>query len=177
MLLLLALLIQETKVERGETKVIVESTVKGALKSEYSGDYPFEYRGWAALTADEFAALSKEGKLADELAKRLAGAFAEPEPAKKKDETKDPKSSDEISAASFEVKDGKLTGKFTITRKEGAGMRKIVAEVTAKIEKEKVTFSLSSAKVTGSWDWGGGTVELSGSAEKFEAETRAPRKE
>lgn len=172
-LLLLAAL-QDTQAERAVHR-IVETKVQGALTSEYSGEYPFDYAGWTTLTAGEFAALSKEGKLDKELAKRLAGAFAQPREERKKDaKPDDPKTEDEIAEAAFEVKDGKLKGSFTITRKEGPGTRKIVAEISGTLEKGELVLAVTKSKVTGTWDWGGGIAELGGNLGRLEGLTRAP---
>jgi hypothetical protein len=133
------------------------------------------------LTAVEVDALRKDGKVGEELAKRLARAFAEPEAAKEKREKGDPKAEDpttidEIVECEFTVKEGKMTGKVTVSRKEGPGTRKIAAEVTGEVEKEKLTLKIAKAKVTGTWDWGGGVAELEGAIEKGEGSSREPKK-
>jgi hypothetical protein len=179
-LLAMALALQETQAAR-ETKWIVETTVKGRLTSEYSGDYPFAYEGWTTLTAAEIDALRKDGKVAADLAKRLARAFAEPSPAKDKNKDGDPRAADpqtidEVQEAAFTVKEGAITGSFTILRKEGPGTRKLVGEVKGELGAEKLTLKLASAKASGTWDWGGGTADLGGKVETVEAASRTPKK-
>jgi hypothetical protein len=175
-LLLAGMCLQETKAER-LTAWVVEAKVKGKLTATFSNqDYPFEYEGWTTLTAAEIDELRKDGKVGEELAKRVALAFAEPDPAKKSDEkdprAKDPKTTDKIAAVELTVKEGAITGKVTITREEGPGTRKIVAEISGTITKEKLTLKLAKPAVTGTWDWGGGLAELKGSLDGSEGASR-----
>ncbi len=108
-LLLAGMCLQETKAER-LTAWVVETKVKGKLTATFSNqDYPFEYEGWTTLTAAEIDELRKDGKVGEELAKRIALAFAEPEPVKKSDKkdpkAEDPKTADKIAAVELTVKE------------------------------------------------------------------------
>lgn len=173
----LLLLAQETQVER-ETHWILETKVTGQLSSEYSGDYPFEYEGWTTLTSAEVEALRKEGDVSKELAKRLALAFAEPDPEKrdgKDPRARDPKTADEVSDASFTIREGAIRGKLTILRKEGPGTRKIVLELKGSC-KDVLTLEIEKSTVSGTWDWGGGVADLGGKLSKLSAASREPKR-
>lgn len=160
-------------------QVVIETSVSGKLTSEFSGDYPFSYAGRATLTADELKSLGAEGKVAEALAKKLARAFAQPEPPKEKDKPEDdPKTTDEISDAKFEVTKDGIAGSFKLVRKEGPGTRTIAAEVRGKLDDAaKLSLKLEKAKTTGTWDWGGGTADLTGKLEKMEAASKPAKKD
>jgi hypothetical protein len=160
-------------------QVVLETSVSGKLTSEYSGDYPFSYEGRASLSADELKSLSNEGKISEELSKKLARAFAQPEPPKKGEKpADDPKTIDDISDAKFEVTKDGIAGSFKLVRKEGPGTRTISAEVKGKLDGDgKLSLALEKAKATGTWDWGGGTADLSGKVEKLEGVTKTVKRE
>ena len=160
-------------------QVVLETGVSGKLTSEYSGDYPFSYEGRAVLSSDELKSLAVEGKVSEELSKKLARAFAQPEPPKKGEKpADDPKTIDEIGDAKFEVTKDGVAGSFKLVRKEGPGTRTIAAEVKGTLDGDgRLSLKVEKAKATGTWDWGGGTADLSGKVEKFEGASRALRKE
>ncbi len=158
-------------------QAVLETSVSGKLTSEYSGDYPFTYEGWSMLSAGDLKALASEGKVGEDLAKRLARAFAQPEPQKDKKREADPKTIDALSDVKFEVTKDGIAGSFQLVRKEGPGTRTIAAEVKGKLDGGKLTLKLDKAKASGTWDWGGGVADLEGKVEKCEGVSRPAKTE
>ncbi len=141
--------------EGGGSTVVLHSTIAGYTGSGAGPNpqrYPFEYTGQTTLSRSDLDALGREGAVPDRVAAKLAAAFVE--------------RADDAVDARCTVREGRLTGAFTITQTtgNGRGKRMLTLQVSGSAAGGVLQLTVESAGVQGTWNWGGGVAALNGKA-------------
>lgn len=141
--------------------VALAATIAGSLTSGPGPNpqkYPFELSGRTTLTPDELAPLARDGDVPAAIVAKLALAFAQPGGDR----------ADEVVSAAMTVRGGQLTGTVVVRHREGSGRgtRTLTVDLAGAFDPQskRLTLAATRVAVAGTWDWGGGTAELSGEA-------------
>jgi hypothetical protein len=113
--------------------------------------YPFKYTGTGQLDAEQLKALAKEGDVPEAAAKALAACLLWP------------KMDDKLEKAAFKNDGKKLIGDVEVLHRYGKqGTHTLKLRLEGTIENNRLKMKITESKVTGTWDYGGGTIQLQG---------------
>lgn len=121
--------------------------------------YPFKYTGKSQLKADQLKALANKGDVPNAVAKSLLTAALWPG------------KGDKLDTVKLKSDGKKITGDVKLTHKYGKfGVHTLTFKVEGTVEDAKLTLKAVKPVVSGKWNWGGGSIKLTGKVDiKFEA--------
>jgi hypothetical protein len=116
--------------------------------------YPFKYKGSSTLNAEQVKALAKAGDVPVEVTKALLGCLLWP------------KQDDTLEKAALKSDGKRLTGEAEVLRKYGKqGTHRLKLRLEGTVQENHLTLKVVESNVSGSWNYGGGSVDLKGKVE------------
>lgn len=113
--------------------------------------YPFKYTGSARLDKEQLDSLAKPGDIDAATAKALAAAVLWPG------------MNDKVEKVKLKSDGKQLTGDAEVSHKYGKqGTHTLKFKLEGTIDAGKLTLRAVDPVVTGAWDWGGGSIKLTG---------------
>jgi hypothetical protein len=113
--------------------------------------YPFKYTGTSNLTTEQVEGLARAGAVPDKLARALLKCLLWA------------KAEDALDKVTLKSGGKKLSGTAEVVRKYGKeGTHRLKFKLAGEVADGRLTLRAVEATVSGTWDWGGGSVALRG---------------